>query len=247
MEKGIENFFDYYKATFRIEHNNPESYSPLALAYIGDSIFDLMIRTIVVSKTNKQTQKYHEEVTKIVCATSQAIMMKGIKENLTEAEHAIYKRGRNANTNTKAKNASLSDYRNATAFEAVLGYLYLNEDFIRLSDIVRMSLDVLYNKDREDENRGNNNGEQDNDKVQNEEADKFFDKNDDETDNDWNIEDSDKFEDDTENSDVPVDEMEVADMEKDHSEWEMAEEDKPFSVIDGGANMTGYEADGSGD
>ena len=127
MEKSIENFIDYYKSTLRIEHCNPETYSPLALAYIGDSIFDLMIKTMVVSAANKQSRKYHDEVSKIVCA----------------AEHAIYKRGRNANIYSSAKNSSMSEYRNATAFEAVLGYLYLNEDFIRLADIVKLSLEVL--------------------------------------------------------------------------------------------------------
>lgn len=143
MEKGIGNFFDYFKETFEIEHGNPESYSPLALAYIGDSVFDLIIRTIAVAKVNKQTQKYHEEVIKYVCAPAQAKMMKGIRGKLTEEEHIIYKRGRNANTNTKAKNASLSDYRQATAFEAVIGYLYLNEDFIRLADVVKMALEAF--------------------------------------------------------------------------------------------------------
>ena len=149
MEKGIGNFYDYFKAVFEIEHSNPESYSPLALAYIGDSIFEIMVRTIAVSNANKQTQKYHDEVTKIVCASSQAKMMKGIRDKLTEEEHAIYRRGRNANTNTKAKNASLSDYRNATAFETVLGYLYLNEDFVRLSDVVKMALNYLENGDED--------------------------------------------------------------------------------------------------
>ena len=153
MEKSIENFIDYCKSTLRIEHCNPETYSPLALAYIGDSIFDLMIKTMVVSAANKQSRKYHDEVSKIVCAPSQAKMMQGIKDSLTEAEHAIYKRGRNANIYSSAKNSSMSEYRNATAFEAVLGYLYLNEDFIRLADIVKLSLEVLNgNEDEVKEN-----------------------------------------------------------------------------------------------
>ncbi len=151
MEKSIENFVDYYKSTLRIEECNPESYSPLSLAYIGDSIFDLMIKTMVVSKGNKQSRKYHDEVSKIVCAPAQAKMMHGIKDNLTEAEHAIYKRGRNANIYTSAKNCSISEYRNATAFEAILGYLYLNEDFVRLADVVKMALEVL-NSNAEEKN-----------------------------------------------------------------------------------------------
>lgn len=135
--------FQYFKESFQVEHAAPESYSPLALAYIGDAVFDVMVRTIAVSKVNKQVNKYHRDVSKIVCATSQAEMITSIYDRLTEEEQLIYKRGRNANSYTKAKNASRADYRKATGFEAVLGYLYLKEDFARLTDLVHMSLEIL--------------------------------------------------------------------------------------------------------
>lgn len=138
-----DNFFQYFKESFAINQASPESYSPLGLAYIGDSIFDVMVRTIEVSRVNKQVNKYHRDVSKIVCAPAQARMIKAIKDRLTEEEQQIYKRGRNAHFHTKAKNASQTDYRNATGFEAVLGYLYLKEDFERLTDVVRMSLESL--------------------------------------------------------------------------------------------------------
>ena len=138
-----DNFFQYFKESFEIKQASPESYSPLGLAYIGDSIFDVMVRTIEVSKVNKQVNKYHRDVSKIVCAPAQARMIKAIKDRLTEEEQQIYKRGRNAHFHTKAKNASQTDYRNATGFEAVLGYLYLKEDFERLTDVVRMGLESL--------------------------------------------------------------------------------------------------------
>lgn len=138
-----DNFFQYFKENFEIKQASPESYSPLGLAYIGDSIFDVMVRTIEVSRVNKQVNKYHKDVSKIVCAPAQARMIKAIKDRLTEEEQQIYKRGRNAHFHTKAKNASQTDYRNATGFEAVLGYLYLKEDFERLTDVVRMSLESL--------------------------------------------------------------------------------------------------------
>ncbi|MDE5778216.1 MAG: ribonuclease III [Lachnospiraceae bacterium] len=137
--------YKYFKEKFDIKHKEPETYSPLALAYIGDGIFDVMVRTIEVSRVNKQVNKYHKDVSKIVCAPAQARMILAIEEKLTEEEHAVYKRGRNANSYTKAKNASRKDYRNATGFEAVLGYLYLKEDFTRLADLVKMALDVLEN------------------------------------------------------------------------------------------------------
>ena len=221
MEKGIENFFDYFKATFRIDHANPESYSPLSLAYIGDSVFDLMVRTMIVSDGNKQTQKYHEQVSSIVCARAQAKMMKGIKDSLTEEEHAIYKRGRNANTNTKAKNATLSEYRNATAFEAVLGYLYLNDDFIRLFDIVKLALDVLNNQDEDasDDNGVNTDISADDKEI------------------------TDVPEEEMETADVEKDNSEWEDDAEDSVSKDIAS----FTVIDGGSNNSDYEEDGSGD
>lgn len=142
MEKSID-YFKQFKEIFQIEHGKPESYSPLALAYIGDSIFDVMVRTIEVSKVNKQVNKYHRDVSKIVCAVSQAKMVLAIEKHFTEEEEAVYKRGRNAKSYMKAKNASTIDYRNATGFEALLGYLYLKEDFARLNELVKLSLDSL--------------------------------------------------------------------------------------------------------
>lgn len=146
MEESIgvyEDYYRYFKERMGVGQVNPENYSPLALAYIGDSIFDVMIRTIEVSKVNKQVNKYHRDVSKIVCAPAQAKMILAILDELTEEEQAVYKRGRNAKSYTKAKNATTIDYRNATGFEALLGYLYLKEDFKRLTDIVKMALEVL--------------------------------------------------------------------------------------------------------
>lgn len=142
MEEQVSSF-QYFKESFQVEHAAPESYSPLALAYIGDAVFDVIVRTIAVSRVNKQVNKYHRDVSKIVCATSQAKMITAVYDRLTEEEQLIYKRGRNANSYTKAKNASRSEYRKATGFEAVLGYLYLKEDFTRLTDLIHLSLEQL--------------------------------------------------------------------------------------------------------
>ena len=140
MEKESIDNFKYFKECFQIEHGSPESYSPLALAYIGDSIFDVMVRTIEVSRVNKQVNKYHRDVSKIVCAPSQARMILAIQEQLTEEERAIYKRGRNAKSYTSAKNATITDYRTATGFEALCGYLYLLNRYERLFELVRIGL-----------------------------------------------------------------------------------------------------------
>lgn len=138
MEESVE--FQYFKDIFQLEHKDANSYSPLALAYIGDSVFDVMVRTMIVSRVNKQVNKYHREASRLVCASAQAQMIKAIYDNLTLEEQEIYKRGRNANSYTKAKNATRGEYRTATGFEAVLGYLYLKEDFKRLTDVVKLAL-----------------------------------------------------------------------------------------------------------
>lgn len=142
MEEEVKGF-PYFKEQFRINHGAPEQYSPLALAYIGDCVFDMMVRTIEVSRANKQANKYHREVSRIVCAPAQSKMILAVMNRLTEEEQAVYRRGRNANPYSKAKNATRSDYRNATGLEAVLGYLYLKEDFGRLVDVVKMCLQAL--------------------------------------------------------------------------------------------------------
>jgi ribonuclease-3 family protein len=122
---------------------NPYSYSPLALAYIGDSVFDLMIKTHYVEKANKQAEKYHREVSRIVKAVTQAKVVDYLvaEELLSQEELDIYKRGRNATSHTKAKNASVIEYRKATGFEAVFGYLYLQGNTERLNQLVQLTLE----------------------------------------------------------------------------------------------------------
>ena len=113
------------------------------LAYIGDCIFDLIIKTLVIRKGNKQVQKLHRETSRYVQASAQSEMMRAMQEQLTEEEHAVYKRGRNAKSVSPAKNQSITDYRRATGFEAVLGYLYLKKEWKRLLDLVKIGLDSL--------------------------------------------------------------------------------------------------------
>ena len=120
-----------------------KEYSPLTLAYIGDGIYDLIIRTIIVNRGNKQVQKLHLETSALVNAATQSKMMRVMQEHLTEEEHAVYKRGRNAKSVSPAKNQSVTDYRRATGFEALLGYLYLKKDWQRILDLVKMGLDSL--------------------------------------------------------------------------------------------------------
>lgn len=144
MDKSVEWQFDsYMQEIFQMQEADVKSYSPLALAYIGDCIFDLIIKSLVLNQGNKQVQKLHKETSQIVQASSQSRMMRVLQEHLTEEEHAIYKRGRNAKTVTPAKNQSVTDYRRATGFEALLGYLYLKKDWKRLLELVKLGLEAL--------------------------------------------------------------------------------------------------------
>lgn len=144
MDKSVMWQFDsYMQELFQLKEVDIKSYSPLTLAYIGDGIYDLIIRTLVVNKGDKQVQKLHLETSALVNAGTQSKMMRVLQEQLTEEEHAIYKRGRNAKSVSPAKNQSVTDYRRATGFEALLGYLYLKKDWERILNLVKMGLDSL--------------------------------------------------------------------------------------------------------
>lgn len=120
----------------KIEQVNAYQYSPLALAYMGDSILDLLVKKYFVTHSNMQPHKYHVEVSKIVKAVNQADYIDRIMEELSEDELDVYKRGRNTNTHSKAKNATMGQYRKATGLEALYGYLYLKGDMDRLQYFV---------------------------------------------------------------------------------------------------------------
>ena len=120
----------------KTEQVNAYQYSPLALAYMGDSILDLLVKKYSVTHSNMQPHKYHVEVSKIVKAVNQADYIDRIMEELSEDELDVYKRGRNTNTHSKAKNATMGQYRKATGLEALYGYLYLKGDMDRLQYFV---------------------------------------------------------------------------------------------------------------
>ena len=144
MEKSVEWQFDsYMQELFQMKEVDIKEYSPLTLAYIGDSIYDLIIKSLVINEGNKQVQKLHRETSSMVQASAQSKMMRTIQEHLTEEEHAVFKRGRNAKTVSPAKNQSITDYRRATGFEALMGYLYLKKEWKRMLDLVKIGLDSL--------------------------------------------------------------------------------------------------------
>lgn len=116
------------------------SYSPLTLAYVGDAIYDLIIRTMVVERANRPANVLHHITVKYVSAVAQARIVTALQGDFTEEEQAVYRRGKNAKPHTMAKNASSEDYMKATGFEAVLGWLYLKGDMERVLDLVRKGI-----------------------------------------------------------------------------------------------------------
>ena len=140
MEKSLmlkETFMN----EFGLEEQDLRTYSPLTLAYIGDAIFELAVRTVLVERKNTQPEKLHKAATKIVKAETQALMIEALKEDLTDEELTVYKRGRNAKAVTRAKNATMSEYRRATGFEALMGYLYLKGDMERMVKLIHMGVE----------------------------------------------------------------------------------------------------------
>ena len=150
MEKSIGfDWESYMRREFEMKEVNIDSYSPLTLAYIGDSVYDLIIKSLVINEGNKQVKKLHQETSRMVQASAQSEMMRVIQVVLTEEEHAVYRRGRNAKSVSPARNQSLTDYRRATGFEALIGWLYLKSDWKRIIDLVKIGLIHLDEMDAE--------------------------------------------------------------------------------------------------
>lgn len=127
-----------------INLNRPEEeinlLSPLTWAYVGDCVYELYIRTNLVNKTNLKPHKLHVETIKHVKAKNQAKLLEEIHDKLTEEEKDIVRRGRNAESHHLPKNANVQEYRYATAFEALIGYLYLTKKFGRLKEILNLTV-----------------------------------------------------------------------------------------------------------
>jgi ribonuclease-3 family protein len=119
------------------------NYSPLTLAYIGDAVYEMIVRTVVVCEANMSVNNLHKNSTKLVMAKAQSDIIHALSEELTENEMAVYKRGRNAKSYSKAKNATYSDYRNATGFEALIGYLYLSKQTDRMMYIIKNGIELI--------------------------------------------------------------------------------------------------------
>ena len=117
---------------------NPSSYSPLALAFLGDTVFDLLVRRELLVDANRPAGDLHKLASQKVCASAQAAAIKNILPVLSAEETDVFKRGRNAHPSSTPKNQSASDYHYATGLECLFGWLYLNENKQRIIELYNL-------------------------------------------------------------------------------------------------------------
>lgn len=141
MEKSLMELAEFLRVRFSLEKKDLKTYSPLTLAYIGDAVYDLVIRTLVVEEGNCAPSRLHKKTSSLVKAQAQAEMIDVLLETLSEEEQNVYRRGRNAKSYTMAKNATMKDYRKATGFEALMGYLYLCGRTERMVELIREGME----------------------------------------------------------------------------------------------------------
>lgn len=139
----MQDFLNAVKSKFELPKQDIRTYSPLTLAYIGDGVYELVVRTVVVEQGNRPSNALHKLTTTYVKAQAQAQMLLALKDELTEEEADVVRRGRNAKPYTTAKNATRADYHKATGFEALMGYLYLTEQTDRMLELVKKGMILL--------------------------------------------------------------------------------------------------------
>ncbi|MCR4849668.1 MAG: ribonuclease III [Lachnospiraceae bacterium] len=141
MAQGID-LYKELKKDFDLKEVDIRTYSPLSLAYIGDCVFDLVVRSYVVGKGNTSNNNLHRETTRYVSARAQSVMADDLINEMTEEELAVYKRGKNSKTASGAKNASPTEYHKATGIEALMGYLYLTGQTERMVALIKRGMEL---------------------------------------------------------------------------------------------------------
>ena len=123
---------------------NPyQAYSSLTLAYVGDAVYEVFIRTKLTENGDKKVNRLHKEAKNFVSAKAQSQIVEELLDWFTADEMDIFKRGRNTKVNTKAKNADFKEYHNATGLEALFGYLYLSHNQQRLTELMAASYQIV--------------------------------------------------------------------------------------------------------
>ena len=139
-----QNLLQEIHTFFPAEETDIRSYSPLKLAYLGDAVFEIIIRTIILEKTGGPVKNLHRRTSEIVNAASQAALILAIQDSLTEEERKVFRQGRNAKSSSVARHADIHDYRNATGLEALFGYLYMTGRSQRAVELLKYGLEQLH-------------------------------------------------------------------------------------------------------
>lgn len=149
LKETANHFFETYRATLQLGEIDARQASPLNLAYIGDCIYDLAVREYVLTHYTGSLNEINRQKTTFVCAHAQSeIMGYFIAENiLTDEELRIYKRGRNQKSETHSKNSKIQEYRRATGFEALIGFLYLDHQYDRVMELEARGIQHLVHLD----------------------------------------------------------------------------------------------------
>lgn len=132
--------FDIQNALEIARPTDPLSLPALTLAYLGDTVYDLYVRTFLAETLHLKVHALHLEAAKRVCAKGQALAFRRIEASLTEEETAAYRRGRNAHSGTVPKHADVRDYRVATGLESLLGHLFVKGEDARIGELMRLAL-----------------------------------------------------------------------------------------------------------
>ena len=131
---------EHLSAFFGLPDQDIRTVSPLTLAYVGDAVYEMVIRSLLVGRGNCPVSRLHHEATRLVRAGAQAQMLRALQPLLTEQEEAVSRRGRNAHSPTMSKHATVTEYRHATGFEALMGYLYLTGQTERMLTLIKAGL-----------------------------------------------------------------------------------------------------------
>ncbi|MCC8142368.1 MAG: ribonuclease III [Lachnospiraceae bacterium] len=142
-EKGSDGFFEEIREYYKMQDVDLRTYSPLTLAFIGDGVYELVIRSLIVGRGNAKPGRLHAHTSHLVRAESQAELIEVILPELSEEEQDFYRRGKNAKPQTMAKNASPEAYHTATGFETLMGYLYLTGQTKRMLYLIGAGLDGI--------------------------------------------------------------------------------------------------------
>ncbi|MDE5582301.1 MAG: ribonuclease III [Ruminococcus sp.] len=124
-----------------LTESEARQYSPLALAFLGDSVYDTLVRNFLLCKANMPVAKLHTAKIRLVCAEFQSEAYEKVEKNLSENELAVLKRGRNATGNKVPKHADVAEYRRATAVESLFGYLFLTGKNDRINEIFNLIME----------------------------------------------------------------------------------------------------------